>query len=138
DVAARAGTVLDDKLLLERFTQGLREQAGVDVGATARRGRHDEPHGLRRPGVVLRCSRQSAAGKQDQGKGTAQRPGHYAAHVLPPFFMRSRARFFQRSHGLATTERITASASSDSSPSRYVISPPRPMASACSRALSSV
>ena len=47
--AARATAVLDHHLVSERFRQRLLQDARDDVGAAARRIRHDEAHGLDRP-----------------------------------------------------------------------------------------
>src|SRR5205807_4292567 len=49
--AARAAAVLDQHRLAPDLRQLLAEQPRRDVGRSARRERHDEAHGLLRPGL---------------------------------------------------------------------------------------
>jgi hypothetical protein len=54
DVAAGAGLVVDDDLLLPQRREALAERAGHHVGGAAGREWHDDPDGLLRKGGVGR------------------------------------------------------------------------------------
>ena len=49
--AAGPGTVIDDDLLAQHFAEFRRQHACKQIGAAARRERHDHAHGARRVGL---------------------------------------------------------------------------------------
>src|SRR6266704_3399548 len=77
DVAARAGAVVDDELLLERLGERLRELARIEIRAAARRRGHDEPDRPRRPGALrVRGRRQQ---RQENPNGRSETSLHDAS-----------------------------------------------------------
>ena len=81
DGAARAAAVVDDDRLAERFAELVGKDARDDVGAAARRERHD--HGDRARGAGL-CLRRGAAEKR--GACTQQRQGDFQHRRFLPVF----------------------------------------------------
>ena len=70
--AARAGPVVDDDLLAERFGELRRHDARHEVGAAAGRGGHDDAHGF--DGILLRWSwkaRRGGSERKDQERDGA-------------------------------------------------------------------
>src|SRR6185369_15589101 len=94
DVAARAGTVLDQHRLTPEFAPAVADQARVDVGDAADREGDDDPDGL--GGVRLRedwkAENQSEAkSKAPQGNSPARRKC-FCASTARPSRSASRAR----------------------------------------------
>ena len=109
DIAGAAGTAFDDDLLLPGFGELRSDQARQELGAAARRERHDEHNGLVRV-VGLRRNRRNDAHRQRRAKHGAAHPSLTAHAILPcgrPRCSRNHARF-----------RRIASVSSQSSPCR--------------------
>jgi hypothetical protein len=66
-----AGLVLDDELLLERLGKLFGDQPADGVRCPARREGHDDPNGLRRPGLRLHRGREEAGA--EGGRSEPQR-----------------------------------------------------------------
>src|SRR5438132_787238 len=67
-IAARAGAVLDDEILLQGLAQLLRYQAAQSVGGSARCERNDDAHGL--GGPTLREGTRAPEQQGDEHRGT--------------------------------------------------------------------
>ena len=86
DVAAGAGPILDDELLIKPLGQVLPDQARNDVGRAAWRKADDNPH---RPGRIGLCASEAGQGRQRQSASgprqalsTGDRP-NFVRHSRP-------------------------------------------------------
>jgi len=79
DVACSARLVVDDHLLAERLRHLRRHRARDDLGAAARRERHDEPHRLRRPGLREGAARAGGEGDAGQQRGETRNGFHWTS-----------------------------------------------------------
>jgi hypothetical protein len=80
DVAARAGPVVHDELLLQPLGEALGQQARVQVGAATGRGGHDQPDGTCGPGVLRQSRRRWK--REEQSYSNTESLAHAALYKI--------------------------------------------------------
>ena len=92
DIAAGAGTIVDDDRLPETRGQFVLDEPHQNVGAAAGRKWHDHAHRLRREAL-----RVGLTGRKGQHRGGGRKQARHCRHCIPPAFARACSAAFEPS-----------------------------------------